>query len=135
MEHDRQNVAPLPQHRFDTCIRQPAKVDKYQFARFDNVSYSVPRAAAFKTVTVKGYVDHVDVVHDNQVVATHDRSYRSGDQVLDPLHYLVTLSRRPAALDHSNVYRNWKLIHTAAEARYSTVIVMTSEVTGGSCGL
>jgi hypothetical protein len=31
--------------------------------------------------------------------------------------------------------RNWKLIYTAAETRYSTVIVMTSEVTGGSCGL
>ena len=31
--------------------------------------------------------------------------------------------------------RNRKLIHTAAEVRYSTVIVMTSEVTGGSCGL
>ena len=41
--HDRQNAAPLPQHRFDACIQQPAKVDKYQFARFDNVSYSVPR--------------------------------------------------------------------------------------------
>ncbi len=35
----------------------------------------------------------------------------------------------------SIVYRNWKLIHTAAEVRYSTVIVMTSEVTGGSCGM
>ena len=31
--------------------------------------------------------------------------------------------------------RNWKLARTAAEARYSTVIVMTSEVTGGSCGM
>ena len=117
LEHDLQQAASLPKHRFDACIRQPAKVDKYQFARFDNVSYSVPRAVAFKTVTVKGYVDRVDIVHDTQVVATHDRSYQSGDQVLDPLHYLVTLSRRPAALDHSNVYRNWKLPPTFGELR------------------
>jgi transposase len=109
LEHDRQSAASLPKHRFDACIRQPAKVDKYQFARFDNVYYSVPRTVAFKTVTVKGYVDRVDIVCDDQVVATHGRSYESGDQVLDPLHYLVTLARRPAALDHSNVYRQWKL--------------------------
>jgi transposase len=107
--HDRQQAASLPTHRFDACIRQPAKVDKYQFARFDNVCYSVPRSAAFKAVTVKGYVDRVDIVHDDRVVATHQRSYEAGDQVLDPLHYLAALSRRPAALDHSNVYRAWKL--------------------------
>ena len=74
LEHDRQNAASLPQHRFDACIRQPAKVDKYQFARFDNVSYSVPRAAAFRTVTVKGYVDRVEIIDGDQVVATHERS-------------------------------------------------------------
>ncbi len=112
LKQDLQKAASLPKHRFDACIRQPAKVDKYQFARFENVSYSVPRAVAFKTVMVKGYVDHVAIVHDDQVVATHDRSYQSGDQVLDPLHYLITLSRRPAALDHSNVYRDWKLPST-----------------------
>jgi transposase len=117
LEHDLQQADALPQHCFDACIRQPAKVDKYQFARFDNVCYSVPRTAAFKTVTVKGYVDRVDIVHDNQVVATHERSYEPGDQILDPLHYLITLSRRPAALDHSNVYRDWKLPATFSELR------------------
>ena len=58
---------------------------------------------------MKAYVDRVEIVHQNAVVTTHERSYQTGDQVLDPLHYLTTLERRPAALDHSNVYRNWKL--------------------------
>jgi transposase len=114
---DHQNAAELPRHQFDACIRKPAKVDKYQFARFENVCYSVPRSYAFQTVTVKGYVDRVDIVQHNQVVATHVRSYESGDQVLDPLHYLVALSRRPAALDHSNVYRDWKLPAVFGELR------------------
>jgi transposase len=114
---DRENAAELPRHPFDACIRKPAKVDKYQFARFDNVCYSVPRGCAFQAVTVKGYVDRIEVVHHDQVVATHVRSYEAGDQVLDPLHYLVTLSRRPAALDHSNVYRDWKLPAVFGELR------------------
>ena len=105
-EEEKAAATTLPQHAFDACIRQEAKVDKYQFARFDNVSYSVPRQCAFQTVTVKAYVDRVEIVHQNAVVATHVRSYSKGEQVLDPLHYLMTLDRRPAALDHSNVYRN-----------------------------
>ena len=102
-------AAALPNHSFDACIRWDAKVDKYQFARFDNVNYSVPRQCAFQTVTVKAYVDRVEIVHQNVIVATHIRSYSHRDQVLDPLHYLTTLERRPAALDHSNVYRDWTL--------------------------
>ena len=108
-ERDREASAALPKHSFDTGICREAKVDKYQFARFDKVSYSVPRHCAFQSVTMKAYVDRVEIVHQNSVVATHERSYQAGDQVLDPLHYLTTLERRPAALDHSNVYRQWKL--------------------------
>jgi len=74
-EQDRDASAGLPKHGFDTSIRREAKVDKYQFARFDNVSYSVPRHCAFQSVTMKAYVDRVEIVHQNAVVATHERSY------------------------------------------------------------
>jgi hypothetical protein len=37
--------------------------------------------------------------------------------VLDPLHYLVTLGRKPAALDHANVYRDWQLPPAFGELR------------------
>jgi hypothetical protein len=108
-EQDRAAALALPAWRFDACIHQAALVDKYQMVRFDSVRYSVPRRWAFQAVTVKGYVDRVEVVAGGQIVARHARSYEQGQQVLDPLHYLVTLGRRPAALDHSNVYRQWRL--------------------------
>jgi hypothetical protein len=60
-------------------------------------------------VTVKGYVDRVAVVADGQTVADHPRSYGRRAKVLDPLHYLVVLGRKPAALDHAPVYRDWHL--------------------------
>lgn len=108
-EQDRATASSIPQRRFDPCIHQPAVVDKYQTIRFDRNRYSVPRTWAFRPVTVKGYVDRIEIVADGQVVARHDRSYERGLQILDPIHYLVTLGRRPAALDHSNVYRRWRL--------------------------
>jgi transposase len=106
---DRASALPLPAHAFDPCIQQAAVVDKYQTVQFDCNRYSVPRGCAFRTVTVKGYVDRVEVVDGTAVVARHRRSYGRNEQVLDPLHYLATLGRKPAALDHAPVMRDWRL--------------------------
>lgn len=107
----------LPSRAFDPCIAQPAHVDKYPTVRFDGNAYSVPRALAFQAVTVKGYIDRVEVVSSDAVVARHARCYGKNEQVLDPLHYLAMLGRRPAALDHANVYRHWQLPAVFAELR------------------
>jgi transposase len=106
---DRAKALPLPAHAFDPCLQKAAVVDKFQTVQFDKNRYSVPRACAFRTVTVKGYVDRVEVVDGTKVVARHSRSYARDEQILDPLHYLATLGRKPAALDHAPVLRDWKL--------------------------
>jgi transposase len=122
--HDQAKALPLPAHQFDACVTQPAEIDKYQTARFDRNRYSVPRTCAFRTATVKGYLDRVEVVERGQVVARHARSYGRDQLVLNPLHYLATLERRPAALDHAPVLRNWQLpesftrLRAALEARH-----------------
>jgi len=106
---DRAAALSLPTHPFDACVVQPAQVDKYQTVRFDKNRYSVPRSCAFQNVTVKGYVERVEVVAGGQVVARHHRGYGRDEQILDPLHYLAALDRRPAALDHAPVLRDWQL--------------------------
>jgi transposase len=103
---ERAAATSLPKHPFDSCIERPAVADKYQTVAFDANRYSVPRPRAFRAVTVKGYVDQVIVTGGGQVVATHPRCYGRGEQILDPLHYLATLERRPAALDHAPVSRD-----------------------------
>jgi hypothetical protein len=80
-------------------------------------SYSVPRRWAFRTVSVKGYVDRVEVVGGGATIAMHTRSYGSGQKLLDPLHFLGTLERKPAALDHAPVYRDWQLPTSFVELR------------------
>ena len=121
---DRAASLPLPLHAFDACVRESKRVDKYQTVAFDTNRYSVPRRWAFQAVTVKAYVDRIEVIANHQVVARHRRCYDRSHQVLDPMHYLVTLGRRPGALDHSGVYRNWQLpadfteLRTALEERH-----------------
>lgn len=115
---------PLPARAFDACVSQEANVDKYQTVRYDTNRYTVPRRWAFEKVTVKAYVNRIEVVAQGTVVAAHGRSYERGQLVVQEQHYLAILGRRPAALDHSAVFRQWKLpagflsLREDFEARY-----------------
>jgi hypothetical protein len=60
-------------------------------------------------VTVKGYVDRIAIAARGQIVATHARSFHKHQMILDPIHYLAALGRKPGALDHSPAFREWKL--------------------------
>lgn len=116
-ERERGFARPVPTRAFEACVGGPGSVDKYQTVAFDGNRYSVPRRWAFRPVTVKGFVDRVEVVADHQVVATHPRCYGTGARVLDPLHFLAILETRPATLDHAPVYRDWALPPVFAELR------------------
>jgi transposase len=110
LAEERAAAMPLPKYPFDPCVIRPAAaVDKYQSVAFDNNRYSVPRPFAFEMVTVKGYVDRVVIVARGEVIATHPRSLKQQTLVPEPLHYLATLERKPGALDHAPMYRDWKL--------------------------
>ena len=37
--------------------------------------------------------------------------------ILDPIHFLATLGRKPGALDHAPVFRDWKLPACFADLR------------------
>ena len=120
-ECDRVAALPIPTHTFDPCVIQPAQVDKYQSVQFDRNGYSVPRRWAFRTVSVKGYVDRVEIVGDGAVIATHTRSYQRRTKILDPLHFLGILEKKPATLDHAPVYRDWPLPAAFAQLRAALV--------------
>ena len=111
-------AAPLPHDRFDACVIHPAAVvDKYQTVALDTNRYSVPRAFAFQMVVVKGYVDKVVIADRERIIATHARSHERHTVVLDPLHYLATLGRKPGALDSAPVFRDWALPACFADFR------------------
>ena len=118
LAEDLASASPLPRDRFEACVIHPAvAVDEYQSVAFDGNRYSVPRASAFGPVTVKGFVDRVAIVSRGQVVATHGRSPEKSKMVLDPLHFLATLGRKPGSLDHAPVFRDWILPACFADFR------------------
>jgi transposase len=114
---ERARALPLPERAFDAAVSELRQVDKYQTVAWEKNRYSVPRRHAFAAVTVKAYVDRIEVLRDGKLIAQHQRSYSQGEQVLDPLHYLTSLSVKPAYLDHADVYRNWRLPASFTELR------------------
>jgi len=116
-EQDKAAALALPKHRFDPYVAVEAKADKYQTVRFDTNRYSVPRRWAFETVTVKAYPFHVRIVARDTQIAYHRRCYQRNQQILEPLHYLAVLGRRPATLDHSELFRSWQLPACFTELR------------------
>jgi hypothetical protein len=108
-EQEKLSALPLPPRPFDDCVSETRAIDKYQTCAWERNRYSVPRRDAFSKVVVKAYVDRVEVFRDNRRIACHVRSYGKNRMILDPLHYLTLLERKPAYLDHTEVYKTWEL--------------------------
>ncbi len=118
-ESEKASAMSLPAHRFDACIKRSGVVDKYQTVIFETNRYSVPHTTAFAKVTVKAYVDRVEIVHKGLVVAEHRRGYGRHESFIDPVHFVAALTRKPAWLDHVPAMRDWKLPEAFERLRHT----------------
>jgi transposase len=109
LAEDQAAFLPLPGVPFDACRKEQTRADRESLVRFDTNDYSVPTAYAHHEVTVKGYVDRVQVCCADQVIAQHTRCWGREQQVLEPVHYLALLLRKPGALDWGQPFAEWDL--------------------------
>jgi hypothetical protein len=101
---------PLPASVFDACRKEPVCANSLSLVRFENNDYSVPVSYAHHDLTVKGYVDKVEVcTATGEHVASHKRSWKKEDILYNPIHYLPLLERKPGALDYAAPLFNFKL--------------------------
>jgi hypothetical protein len=92
-------LLPLPAEPYAVCEERSTRVDKNSLVQFDDRRYSVPVQWAHWPAVVKGYVDRVEVLCDHRCVAIHQRTYGNDPFVLEPMHYLRLLERKPGSLD------------------------------------
>jgi transposase len=86
-----------------------AVVAKSALVRLHNNFYSVPTRHVGQRVETRGYVDDVVIVSGKREIARHPRSYGTQEAVYNPLHYLRTLARKPAAFDQAAPLQDWCL--------------------------
>jgi len=109
LEKERAAFIPLPSSPFLACREESTHVSKQLLVRFDGNDYSVPTEQAHQPCVVRGFVDRVEIEVNHQQVAVHSRCYGQGEFVLEPLHYLKLLERKPGSLDNARPFkqRDW----------------------------
>lgn len=73
---------------------------------FDTNQYSVPSHYVGQAVWVKGFVDRVIIVAQNDVIAMHARSLERQQMVLELDHYLEVLLKKPRAVRDARVMQD-----------------------------
>ena len=104
-EEEQRALNPLPVKPF--CAAKPlaVKVSSYSLITVDRNRYSVPTEYVGQNLVAKMYVDHIEVLSRNQIIASHTRTYGRGHTSLQLGHYLTAFERKPHAVTHATVVR------------------------------
>src|SRR5947209_9987943 len=106
---DQAALLPLPVEPFEPRRIEVVTINSLSLGRFDTNDYSVPTRYAYQALTAVGTPDAVRFLHRGQVVAEHRRCWQRRQTLLDPLHYLALLERKPGAFDHAAPLAGWQL--------------------------
>lgn len=98
LEEERKYFLPLPEPPFEACVTSSTTATKQALVRFDKNDYSVPVRCAHHSVTVKGFVNQVNIFVGEELVSEHERSFSRGEYILDPYHYIPLLETKPGGL-------------------------------------
>ena len=105
LEEEKPYMLALQSERFSACVRRSTFVDSHALVHVDTVRYSVPVEWAYHACVIEVFVDQVRIGCDHQWVAVHERCYNPGQFVLEPLHYLGLLQRKPGSLDNARAFK------------------------------
>jgi transposase len=101
------HLLPLAAEPFDLAEISFPTVDGLRCVRVRTNRYSVPLRPGTK-VEARVNADSVELWHDGQRVARHERRYRRQQQILELEHYLDVLERKPSALAGSTALVQWR---------------------------
>lgn len=85
----------------------PLIVDSKGRVRVKTNWYSTPVWPGLR-VTARVWPSTVEIEHDGRSVASHQRSYGHGEQVLNLEHYLDVLEKKPGAMAGSTPLQQWR---------------------------
>jgi len=94
---EQSRLLALPGNPYVTHERLEVAVGKSPYVRFDLNDYSVPHTQVRKTLTVVADPERVRIIDEQEVTASHPRSYDKGAQIEDPTHIAKLVERKAQA--------------------------------------
>jgi transposase len=107
MHIEREHLRTLPEEGFDLAAVHFPHVNSSGCVRVLTNFYSVPLPVGVE-VQAKVYSAYVEMWHQGQRVARHERCFGRQQKVLDLEHYLDVLTKKPGALAGSTPLEQWR---------------------------
>lgn len=104
-EMEKTYLHPIPPYRYETCRKEIHRVNDYALVRFDTNSYSVPVQYVGQSVTIQGYANRVNILHNDLIIATYERSYNKNQIQFNLSHYLCEIERKPRCVFNAKPVR------------------------------
>jgi len=102
---ERASLLQLPQREYALGERLAVQVGKTPYVRFDLNDYTVPHTLVRRTLSVLADDRRVRVFDGIQELASHVRSYDSGQQIEEPAHIQALVEHKRAARAHRGTDR------------------------------
>jgi len=99
----------LPRIPYRCCVSRPLKANHLSLVYFDSNRYSIPVEFGTAKLNLHAYVWRVEVACGDRVIASHERCYQKGQDILNIDHYLPLLIQRPGAFPYAKPVRQWKM--------------------------
>jgi len=100
-------LLPLPAS-YPCCKTVVVKANKLSLVNFATNRYSIPVAHAHEALTLRAYVDRIEISNGTETIARHRRCWERDQDILQPQHYLPLLAQRPRAFEHAKAIREWR---------------------------
>ena len=101
LKGDRKSLQKMPRYIPDISKKAFPNVNRYCIVIFDKNRYSVPCKYRGKSVTVKGFPNHIEIWYESKMIARHIRLYGSKEESLDLRHYLPILQQKGRAIRYA----------------------------------
>ncbi len=104
-EQEQPALQKLPERPFDCARVVHPRVNSLSLVHFETNRYSVPAQYAYQQVTLKAYVNRIQLYHNSDLIAEHPRLYGRNEESLNFDHYLDLLERKPGAMSYARALK------------------------------
>jgi transposase len=108
-EREKGLLLPLPKYPYRCCVSIPVRPNRLSLVNFDGNRYSVPVEYGLSHLMLHAYAWRVDIACADRVIATHERCYSKGEDIMKVEHYLPLLLKRPGAFPYAKPVRHWQM--------------------------
>ena len=109
LQRDLAAMRPLPSAPYEACAKAKGRVSSQSLVRYKTNDYSVPSTYGFRDVTIRAFVDVIEIGCGGAIIARHPRCYEREQMVFNPVHYFALLERKPGALDQAAPLADWEM--------------------------